>query len=248
MPRADLHNHILFGLDDGAREPEDSLEMARIFVDNGYDVVAATPHLQPGRWTDRVTALARLDEVRALLAEHEVKLEIARGAEHYMDSNLPMQVDDGTWLPYAGDETRYALMEFPNEGMPPMLERYMHALRVKGVKPVLAHVERYGELNSSRGLELIDRLIGTGVVMQLNLGSLVGLYGWSVKWFAKKLLRKNMIHIVSSDMHMPTYWGERLPRALRDLEKLVGSDRARVLTEENPHRILKGYGVGLPPS
>ena len=45
----DLHNHILPGLDDGARDMKQSHEMLKIAYENHISVIVATPHNKANR-------------------------------------------------------------------------------------------------------------------------------------------------------------------------------------------------------
>lgn len=64
----DLHNHILYGLDDGPETLAESLEMCRIGYEDGIRIIVATPHtLNSVYRTDRSTILSKVAELNAAL-------------------------------------------------------------------------------------------------------------------------------------------------------------------------------------
>src|SRR5262245_42092516 len=66
----DLHCHMLWGLDDGAKTLDDTLEMARALVDLGFKCVAPSPHARP-EYAPRALALERLAEVQSALRDQQ---------------------------------------------------------------------------------------------------------------------------------------------------------------------------------
>ena len=80
--KVDLHCHLLWGIDDGARTPDDSLEMARLLVGLGFRHVACSPHARPEfASNDAELCRCRLNEARALLAEDLLSLPTQREGE-----------------------------------------------------------------------------------------------------------------------------------------------------------------------
>ena len=77
----DIHTHILPGLDDGARDMEDSLSMAALALKSGVHTLVATSHANTGGFFKEYSIeeyLQRLEAFRKAL--DEVKLEFEDGA------------------------------------------------------------------------------------------------------------------------------------------------------------------------
>ena len=87
MGYADLHCHLLWGIDDGAKTPEDTLGMARALVQLGFSHVAPSPHARP-EYPNAEACAARRQEVQDLLNREKVPLTLHQGAEHVFDDGL----------------------------------------------------------------------------------------------------------------------------------------------------------------
>jgi protein-tyrosine phosphatase len=65
----DLHNHILWGADDGARTLGDSLEMCRMAHTDGIRTIVATPHTLNSLYqNDRPSILAKVRELNEVIS------------------------------------------------------------------------------------------------------------------------------------------------------------------------------------
>src|SRR2546423_10468878 len=90
----DLHSHILFGLDDGAATLEQSLEIARAAVEDGIEVIAATPHVRDDYPTTAAEMEERLAEVRGAVEAAGIPLDVRPGGEIALDRLAPGSPDD----------------------------------------------------------------------------------------------------------------------------------------------------------
>ncbi len=206
-PIVDFHNHVLPGVDDGARDPEQGVAALRAFREQSVGTVIATPHLDAsitersalleGRLAAFDAALEALEEALAgsELGGAEPALRLERGVELKLDAPEPQLGDPRIRL--AG--TRFVLVEFPAFQMPPYGARQLAAIRDEGWVPVLAHPERYAGV-----ADALDRAAGwreAGAYFQLNGGSLVGYYGPQVEEAAWGLLEAGWVDYLSSDYH-----------------------------------------------
>ena len=194
----DLHSHILYGLDDGAKDQVTMLAMFRLAQEEGIKAMVATPHYIYGANTyNEETLQKRYQEAKALLAEQGIDIQLHLGQELYLDTLLLTQLKLGQALTLA--ETRYILVEFPTLEIPPYTLGLMDGFFEAGYRPVIAHPERYIEVQ--RDMMQLLAYIEKGCLLQVNTGSFLGLHGKEAQKTAVALLRHEMVHLVATDCH-----------------------------------------------
>lgn len=196
--KVDLHSHFLPGLDDGAVDMEESLQMLQFFEKQGYEKVITTPHIIQDLYHNSAeTILPVLEQVRKALKETGSQLKIDAAAEYFMDDRFIEWVEtDHPFLTLPGN---HILVEtgFMNE--PVYLREVLFQLRLKGYKPILAHPERYMFFQIKP--ERLEELFHSGVCLQMNLMSLAGYYGKPATDLAKWMIDNEFVHFVGSDCH-----------------------------------------------
>lgn len=231
----DLHCHFIPNIDDGARTPADSLAMLRGLRRIGFDQVIATPHMRPGMFPNTKADLLRAYEAMApLLGEADLP-EIALSSEHYFDDIVFSRLMAGEGLPYPGEKA--VLVEFAYDAFPLRLTDRFFDLRRKGLRPVIAHPERYRPVWKSP--KVLDPLLEAGAVLLLDVAALVGKYGRAPRKAAEALLEAGYYDAACSDAHKPGDI-EEVAQGIACLEKICGEDEARWLLGEGPRKILKG--------
>src|SRR5437763_13753052 len=136
----DLHCHLLPGIDDGARDLDDTIAMARAALDGGVQAIVATPHVS-GQFPNDPSAFAeRCEQVRAARAEAGVALEVHQGAE--IASSMMTDLSEDQLRACALGGGRYLLLEPPYAGPAPFIDRMVFDLSVRGFGVVIAHPER----------------------------------------------------------------------------------------------------------
>jgi tyrosine-protein phosphatase YwqE len=199
---ADMHSHLLPGLDDGAETVAHSLELLRELRDLGFKKLIMTPHVMGDFYKNTPEGIrAALAELRAAAATAglaDVQLECA--AEYYLDEWLGQKLAAGTELLSFGGENRYLLFETSYMNEPFNLQATIFELKAAGYRPVLAHPERYtyfyGRLAEIRKLRE-----EYGVLLQLNLNSLAGYYSPAARRVAEQLIDERLIDFVGTDTH-----------------------------------------------
>lgn len=232
----DLHTHIMPGVDDGASDIQETLEMVCAAAEAGITVMAATPHCNiPGVY-DNYYGEQYLDSFRRVLeavAREQLPVQILPGAEVFATYHLPELLKEGKIVPLNG--TRYILMEFAFDEDPDYAEDVLRRVKDVGAKPVIAHVERYGWVQDFPQTAYEWRK--KGYLIQANSGSFLGAFGEHARWTAYQLLDHNLLSLVASDAHKPH---RRRPDMTKTYERLCEEKSERylkVLFEENPHRI-----------
>jgi protein-tyrosine phosphatase len=137
------------------------------------------------------------------------------------------------------------LVEWPAFQIPPGTPTVLKGLSAQGVRPVLAHPERYRGYDP--GLGLVDKWREAGALLQMNVGSLVGRYGVPVRTVAFRLLGRGLVDCLSTDFHARPHLELHVEEARALFELADASGTWEVLTMENPRRILNGEEVLVVP-
>jgi len=196
--QADMHSHLLPGIDDGSQNMEESIQMIQGFVDKGYRKLITTPHVMADfyRNTPEII-LGKLEEVRAELAKRQIDIEIDAAAEYYLDEGLIYKLENQEKILTFGDN--YVLFETSYMSASQQLDTAIFLMQSRGYKPVLAHPERYTYLFGN--FEMLQRIYDKGVLLQVNINSLTGYYSKPSKDLAEELVEKGMVAFVGSDCH-----------------------------------------------
>ena len=220
----DAHAHLLPGIDDGARNWEESLAMARLAVQDGTQLMYLTPHYVPGLYentADQIRALT--EEFRQRLQAAGIPLRIEPGCEIFLHPELPRRVADGIVMTY-GDQGRHLLIELPPHEIPWGTEDCFFELQLQGLVPVLAHPERNEAIQDDPAwvVEMSER----GVLMQVTSGAILGSFGKRAQRTARYLARQGCIDLIGSDAHGFQVRRPLISEALRLLARWGGSELA----------------------
>lgn len=195
---ADMHSHLLPALDDGLKTMEETMHFLQQLQQLGYQKFICTPHIISDLHPNNPdTILPRLEAVRQAAAAHNLNVEIDAAAEYMVDIDFENSIKNGDRLLTIGDN--YILIEMSYIAPSPNIEQVIFELNMKGLKPIIAHPERY--LYFHHDFEKYQRLIDLGAILQINLLSLLGYYGKGVKGVAEKLVKQKMIQFAGTDMH-----------------------------------------------
>lgn len=239
----DLHNHILPGIDDGAADLDESIEIARQFVSEGVTRVVATPHLDPlrERGPSAVEVRRLVNDVREALHHAGVDLTILPGNELFLTPEAPALVQAGQVLTLG--ESKTLLVEISFDLRPLYLEDTLFRLELEGFGVVLAHPERYAFIQ--RDVSAVDALIDRSIPLQLTAPSLLGEYGPVIQRTSEQILRRGGYALAASDRHHP---GSKRSLALlaERLTAMGDADLADLLLKENPGRLLAGKPLIQP--
>ncbi|HIO73422.1 MAG TPA: capsular biosynthesis protein [Flavobacteriales bacterium] len=201
MLNADMHSHLIPGIDDGAQTMEDSIQLIKELQQMGYRKLITTPHIMSDQYPNNAEIiLGGLEKVREELSRQNIDINLEAAAEYYYDYEFKELVEKNDLLTF-GD--KYILFELSYINPPEQLENLIFKLRTSGYTPVIAHVERYPFWYDN--FEHYDKLVDAGVKLQLNISSLNGQYGPPVKAAAQKLIDKNYIDLLGTDCHNMNY-------------------------------------------
>ncbi|QGG47292.1 tyrosine-protein phosphatase [Heliorestis convoluta] len=238
----DIHTHILPGLDDGARTIEEALQMAQQAHSQGITHLIATPHyIEDSVITKPDVIIKACQALQGKLQEQQIPLTIYPGQEIFLSPHSAHQYDQGQLLTLAG--TDYILIELPLQTYPHWVADSIYELTLRGLKPILAHPERYRHY--SNNLEALQELTAAGLHLQINASSITGHMGPRAQQKAKKMLQAGLITYLGSDAHSPRTRTFHLTEALRTLKAwginatYLLHNNNRLLHNEKPQQIDK---------
>jgi tyrosine-protein phosphatase YwqE len=209
----DMHSHLIPGIDDGAKDMEDSLRLIRGLVDLGYRRLITTPHILSDYYPNTPETIgAGYEAVKKELERLKIPVELHAAAEYLMDDEFIRKLEEGEPLLTLKDKMVLVELSFAVPAL--NLKEIIFQLQLKGYQPVLAHPERYLYFGANKGW--YDQLKEAGCLFQLNLLSIQGYYGKVSLELAQYLIKKKYIDLLGTDLHHE-----------RHLENLANSSRIR---------------------
>lgn len=194
----DIHSHIIPGVDDGSTSMEMTLEMIKEAEKCGIKHIFATPHYIVEYYNAKIYEVKQyVTEINKRLEEENIDIKVYSGQEVYFTENILNDYDNGNIGTL--DDSRYMLIEFDIRKFESSIFDYLYELKIKGITPIIAHVERYKYIIQNP--ELINSFIREGCLFQLNSGSIEGKFGTKVQKTAKLLLKNGIYNFIGSDAH-----------------------------------------------
>jgi protein-tyrosine phosphatase len=195
--KTDMHSHLIPGIDDGSPTIEDSIAMIRQLQRMGFESIVTTPHIKFDFYPNNPAIIQNgLKELQQAMNEQGLHVPIRAAAEYYMDDHFMQLLDAGTLMPIQDNEV---LVEFSFVFEPIMLHETLFKIQTKGLKPIIAHPERYNYYHLKP--DMYQSLKDRGCMLQLNTIALTGYYGKGVKDTAVKLLKEGLYDYCGTDMH-----------------------------------------------
>jgi protein-tyrosine phosphatase len=233
----DLHSHVLPGIDDGAEDLAEAIEICRAAAADGITAIAATPHVRDDYPT---TPEAMEDGVRALQAAVGNLIQVLPGGEiDLQELDRPLEELARFGL---GGNPRFLLVEMPYLGWPLDLEQRLSDLRAAGITPVLAHPERNADVQAQPAR--LEAVVAGGALVQLTAASVDGRLGRNSERCARSLLKQGCAHLVASDAHAPSVRAVGMAGAARAVNDV---ELARWLTVDVPWAIVRGNAIPRRP-
>ena len=245
---SDTHCHLLAGLDDGPKSRAQALEMCRIAWQEGTRIMAATAH-QNARWPagTRENILHAAEELKSELRSIDATLTVVPCGEVMITHEFAANFEAERFLTY-GDAGKYLLIELPT-GVFLDLRDTVRQIAARGVRPVLAHPERQGEMLRIPGI--IEELVDLGCLVQVTSDSLTGALSAGDLKRLRQWAERGIIHLLASDGHSPDRRPPRMASAARVLESWIGPRRTEKIVSRNGEAVLTGRPLRvdrpLPP-
>lgn len=240
----DLHCHILPGIDDGARDLKESLEMARIGVDQGFTQIVATPHYGSGKFSSEIYDVKRLvAELNEGLEARNIKLSILSGMEVRLTAGVMESLSEGKILSI--NQGPYVLLELSIMQVPAGFENFVRMMINSQKKLVLAHPEKNFEIQRRPSIiyDLLTAFDPGDLLIQITADSITGDAGQTAMQTAKYLLKNDLAHIIATDAHSAVERSPRIADALSLASYIVGHEMANRMVKDWPGDIVAGRKV-----
>jgi protein-tyrosine phosphatase len=233
----DIHSHILYGLDDGARTLEESVAMIRLAAQSGTTDIVATPHADL-YYTYRPEIVdQRIAELTQAAAG---AVRIHRGCDfHLYYENIQQALENPAR--FTINQKRYLLVEFSDVMILDSASEVFNRMLAGGTTPVITHPERNALL--ARSLDQIARWVEAGCRVQVTAHSFLGRFGRRAKAAAEDLMKQRRVHFIASDAHNTEHRPPVMDDAYRYIAKEYGKACAEALFVGNPSAALAGEEV-----
>lgn len=223
--KADMHSHLIPGIDDGSPDLEASLHYIRGMAALGYTKLITTPHIMWDMYrNERDDILKRLEELQAAVKTEGIAIELHAAAEYFLDEHVELLLKNNE--PLLTISGKMVLVEFSMALASMNLKDILFDMQMKGYQPVIAHPERYIYLEKNK--DFYDELKDIGCMFQLNLLAVGGFYGKAAKELANYLIKKEYYDLVGTDLHHDRHL-EALenPALAEPLAKLMATGKIR---------------------
>jgi protein-tyrosine phosphatase len=242
-PLVDIHVHLLAGLDDGPKTPEDALAMCRMMTEEGIVYAAAGAHQNddyPANTPDRLRTAA--GELAHRLRDAGIPLQTQPSAEIMVSPETLAQLDRGDLLT-VGDTGKYLLIEMPH-GLCVELKWLVEEFVDRGIRPILGHAERVPEVLHDPGRA--EALIAAGCLLQVSSKSITDPPNSADAAAIRSWFQRRMVHLLGSDGHSLRRRPPVMKAAYQVVEKLVGPQEAERIGSATGRAVLEGRPVTVP--
>lgn len=240
----DIHCHIVPSIDDGAKDLEDALEMARIAYSEGVRKIVNTSHYHPSfEYKKGEKLLESVNAFNTVLKLNNIDIEVFIGNEIYYSEDIIEIIEQKEF--YTLNNSKYLLIEFPPIRFPKNLVDIIYEIKIRGYVPILAHVERYKEIQEN--INIIYECINEGALIQVNSSSIIGKNGKEAKKVSETLLDNNMVHFIATDAHSSQKRRPIIKQTYDYVFDKYGENKAKTLFVENPNKVIKDEEIDIEP-
>ncbi len=196
--KVDFHSHLIPGIDDGSPDLETSIRFLKALHEMGYRKIITTPHVMTDLYPNNSKNIKEgLELLKAEIKAQNIDLIVEASAEYYLDANFERLLGEEPLLAF-GDK-KHILIEFSFAAPIPNFKDVLFNIQTKGYAPILAHPERYNYWHDNA--KIFSHFKEMGLLMQVNIPSLLGYYGKPIKNWALKLIKAGHINFIATDLH-----------------------------------------------
>lgn len=232
----DIHSHIIPNVDDGARSVEETFNILKEAQEAGFTDVILTSHFLLNYYeTNAQELIFWKEKLQEVLKKQGTKINLHSGMEIYITNQMEELLENKKILTLAN--SGYMLIELPLATNVKYFDYVVYYLEAKGIKPIIAHPERYKCVQKDP--DIVEEYIEKGCLIQCNYGSIVNLYGREAEKTIKTLLKKNQVHFLGSDVHRENGTYLIILDAIKKIRKIIGENKINELTTINPKKYCK---------
>lgn len=238
----DMHNHILYGIDDGCKTIEESIETIKNMKKIGFNSIILTPHyIEDSSFkANNNLKLERLEILKEELLKNNIDVNLFLGNEIFINESINELIINKEIRSI--NNTRYILIELPFNNQILNLDDYLYELKLKGYKIIIAHPERYTYFKDN--YKEARKLYNSGVLFQVNYGSIIGQYGSSSLKLVKKLLKDDMVDFISTDIHKPSSsLFDKFDDIKYKIIKIIGEDKFKDISYNNILKVINDEDI-----
>jgi len=217
--RYDVHCHLLPDVDDGLRDLNAFASAMEQYRAMGYRGAVITPHSNERFQNSEAFLREQFETLKTDAADVIGDFQLAIGAEYVLDETLMQRVYDHDDLLTFGVGATFLLAECSMVHQPPMMEEFLDECARQNIRPIIAHVERYQYIRMDTTASLMIDWRDRGALLQMNVGSIAGMYGDGYQHVAKTIWWQGLIDMLGTDLHDPHYMRKAIPRGWKTLGK-----------------------------
>jgi len=230
----DIHSHFVFGLDDGAKDEQESLAMLEMAISGGTSDIVATPHSDLTYSFQPELLSQRIRELQGILGD---RLRLHQGCDFHLHFE---NIQDCLANPakYTINHHRYLMVEFADQHIAKSTEEVFRRMLDVEITPVITHPERNPLLR-----QRMDEMAGwvrSGCLVQVTAQSFLDRFGKAARKAADELMERRMVHFIASDAHDTMDRTPLLSEAFAYITGCYGAARANALFSEHPRATLSG--------
>lgn len=235
----DIHSHILYGIDDGSKTIEESIQILKRCEQEGIKKIVLTPHYMENTSYNKNNKekIKLFNNLKEEINKQNINIDLYLGNEVYVNENILELIEKEEILTI--NNSKYLLIEFPllNENLNDI--NIIYNLKLSNIIPIVAHPERYEYIT----MEKIEQYINMGALIQINKDSLFGIYGKKAKKIVKHLLKNRLVHFIGSDIHRINDVSNNL-KLRKKVIKYTNLDYYNLIIYENALKMLKNEEIG----
>ena len=242
MVMVDLHCHLLPGVDDGSKNMEISLRLAREATENGVTHALLTPHHMNGRYVNHKQDVIQLTKkFQEQINARGIPLTVFPGQEVRINGRLLEALDKDDIL-FADTAGKYIILEFPDDDVPYYTAQMIFGLQQRGIIPIIVHPERNTKIITEP--DIIYRLLENGCLSQITASSYVGTFGKKIERFSRQLIEAGQGYVFASDAHDLPGRKYEMRQAFEKMDHEFGR-RMSEQYQQNARSIINGENVPI---
>ncbi len=228
----DIHTHIIFGVDDGAKSLEESIKIIKEEIEQGVTDIICTPHYRIGMFeTPSSKCIANFEALVEEVKKRNMMVNLYLGREVYYNHNLLKSVENKL-IDYRINNTNLILLEFSYINDPD-IEEIIYQFKHRGYQVIIAHVERYQYIKDINTIYSLKRM---GALIQVNASTIIGKHGFKEKNRVFKYIKAGLVDFVASDIHYSRI--NYMKKAYEIITKKYGKDCSLKLFKENAQMLI----------